>query len=90
MQAFRKTTTILFKSGAQFYKNTSPLIAMNFTMRVAIYIRLFQLFARRLGNNNFRKLTMFRAKKFYVSFRPIQKLKQYSRIKKNADDEAVR
>jgi len=47
------------------------MLAMSLTMRMTVYMRLLQLFAKRLATTKVRKFAMFKAKKFYVSFRPV-------------------
>lgn len=49
-------------------------------------MRMLQTFTKRLGTTKFRKFAVFKAKKFYVSFRPVQKLQQYSRKRKQDED----
>lgn len=57
---------------------------------VPFYFRFFQVIARRLGQAQMRNLAALKAKKFYIGFRPVQKLKQYARNKLQREEEAAR
>lgn len=63
---------------------------MGLPIRMMFYMRFVQIFVKRLGQTKMRSFMAFKAKKFYIGFRPVQKLKQYSRKKRQADDEAAR
>lgn len=89
MQTFAKRAQTLFFQGVRLYKTASPAVTLSFTMRIAVTMRLLQHFTRRLGTTKFRKFAVFKAKKFYISFRPVQKLQQYSKRKK-LDDESMK
>ena len=59
-------------------------------MRLAIVLRVFQILARRIGTTKVRKFAAFKTKKFYLSFRPVQKLKSAARKKQQTEEETAR
>lgn len=63
---------------------------MNITVRMTLYARLIQIIAKRMGTAKVRKFAMFKAKKFYISFRPWQKVKSAMNKRKISDEEQAR
>ena len=74
MQAFRKRAQYVLNQGLLLYKSSSPALTLSLTMRITVTMRLLQHFSRRLSTTKIRKFALFKAKKFYISFRPIQKI----------------
>ena len=63
---------------------------MNLTMRITFYMRFMQIFAKRIGQSKIRSFAAFKFKKFYIGFRPVQKLKQHANAKRMQDEKAFR
>ena len=55
------------------------MVYMGMTMRIMLHLQFFRIFAKRLGSTKLRSFAAFKAKKFYIGFRPVQKLKSYAR-----------
>lgn len=51
------------------------MIYMSMSMRVMFYMQFIRVFAKKLGHSKMRSFALFKAKKFYIGFRPVQKLK---------------
>ena len=59
-------------------------------MRVTFYMRFFQIFFRRIGQSKIRSFAAFKVKKFYLGFRPVQKLKSHAIKKRKEGTDAAR
>ena len=63
---------------------------MSLAMRITLYMRLLATFGRKLGQTKVRKFAAFKTKKFYIGFRPMQKLKQASKKRAEYNEQATR
>ena len=71
-------------------KYTRPYLSMSLAMRITLYMRLLTTFGRKLGQTKVRKFAAFKSKKFYIGFRPMQKLKQASKKRQDYNEQAAR
>ena len=62
--------------------HNSPMALLMVTARSGAAMRLMQRFA----DQSIRRMAMFKAKRFYISFRPLQKFKDQARARQLADE----
>ena len=79
MNMMYKHGVALFNMGAKnsaFMINAAkPMLLINVTARVAIYLRMLEVLSRKMSSTGVHKLATFKIKKFYFTFRPIAKMK---------------
>ena len=78
------------KSGSYFIKQAKPLLLFNLSARMALYIRLLEVFTRRMGAMKMQRLATFKFKRILFTFRPISKMKDQINFRRKLENQNFR
>ena len=81
----RKTISSVF-----FQAALKPMLLINFTARMALYVRIFDILTRKFGSVSLQRFAMFKTKRFFFTFRPISKGKDMINFRKRMDNDNFR